>query len=273
MRPYSFQSQAPCISGHRSPLAIVGSHPGLCYITDIGLPRGSITSLCDVAADTARSEYYPEKEPVTLMLETQDPITTVLSPEVLVTFIVCAMLAGVIIWLVGGWQRRQRRNALAGQRVQQEGAIGRLLDALSQDKEKLVAEHEERLRERDQRIGALEGQVARLRDRITSSGILSLFGGRQRDVVSALLLENEQLHELLATKQLQLRELMADMTTKLMDRIDEQAQESARAVRYKQALLSAFLQHEEARSLLDRMIADGKVAASDAIEPPEAPEQ
>jgi len=204
------------------------------------------------------------------MLEGQE---TILSTEVLATVIVCALLAGLIIWLVSAWQRRQRRAALSGQRVQQEAAIGRLLDALSQDKEKLVAEYEERLRERDQRIASLEAQVARLRDRITSSGILSLFGGRQRDVVSALLLENEQLHELLAHKQEQLRELMADMTGKLVDRLEEQAQESARAVRYKQALLSAFLQQEEARSLLDRMIADGQVAPSGAVEPPPAPEE
>ena len=207
------------------------------------------------------------------ILETQDPIDAILSPEVLLTLIVCALLAGLIIWLVSAWHRRQRNVALAEQRVQQEAAISRLLDALSQDKEKLLAEYEERLSERDQRIAVLEGQVARLRDRITSSGILSLFGGRQRDVVSALLLENEQLHELLASKQLQLRELMADMTSKLMDRIDEQAQESARAVRYKQALLSAFLQQEEARRLLDRMIADGEVAVSEAPQPSDAPEE
>jgi len=205
--------------------------------------------------------------------ESQSLIATLLSPEVLVTLIICAFLAGVIIWLVSKWQRRQRNSALAGQRVQQEAAIGRLLDALSQDKEKIVADYEARLSERDQRIEALQRQVARLRDRLTSSGILSLFGGRQRDVVSALLLENEQLHEILASKQLQLRELLADMTTKLMDRMDEQAQESARAVRYKQALLSAFLQQEEARRLLDSMIADGKVAPSEAIDPPETPEQ
>jgi hypothetical protein len=47
------------------------------------------------------------------------------------------------------------------------------------------------------------------------------------------------------------------MTGKLLERLDEQAQESARAVRYKQALLSAFLEREETRTLLNRMLADG----------------
>jgi len=182
-----------------------------------------------------------------------------LSPPVLVTFIVCALLAGLIIWLLHAWQRRQRGVALAEQRESQETTIERLLDSVARDKEEVVADYEARLRERDERIAALEREVARLRERATASGILGLFGGKQRDVVSALLLENEQLHELLAQKQGQLRELMSDMTAKLLARMDEQAQESAKAVRYKQALLSAFLQHEEARRMLDRLIAEGKV--------------
>jgi len=182
-----------------------------------------------------------------------------LSPPVLVTFIVCALLAGLIIWLLHAWQRRQRHVALAEQRESQETTIERLLDSVARDKEEVVADYEARLHERDEHIAALEREVARLRERATASGILGLFGGKQRDVVSALLLENEQLHELLAQKQGQLRELMSDMTDKLLARMDEQAQESARAVRYKQALLSAFLQHEEARRVLDRLIAEGKV--------------
>ena len=182
-----------------------------------------------------------------------------LSPPVLITFIVCALLAGLIIWLVSVWQRRQRGVVLAEQRQNQEATIERLLDSVARGKEEIVADYEARLRERDERIAALEREVARLRERATASGILGLFGGKQRDVLSALLLENEQLHELLAQKQEQLRDLMADMTGKLLARIDEQAQESARAVRYKQALLSAFLQHEEARRVLDRLIAEGRV--------------
>lgn len=185
-----------------------------------------------------------------------------LSPPVLVTFIVCLLFAGVVIWLVSAWQRRQRNVALAEQRESQEATIKRLLDSLARDKEEVIADYEARLRERDERIAALEREVARLRERATSSGLLGLFGGKQRDVLSALLLENEQLHELLAQKQEQLRELMTDMTQKLLARLDEQAQESARAVRYKQALLSAFLQHEEARRVLDRLIAEGKVGES-----------
>lgn len=183
-----------------------------------------------------------------------------LSPPVLLTFIVCALIAGVIIWFLNGVHRRQRERLLADQRAHQEATLQRLLDTVAEDKDEIVAEYERRLRERDQQVTALEREVARLRDRLSSSGLMGLFGGRQRDVVSALLLENEQLHELLAKKQEQMRDLMADMTTKLMDRIDEQAQESARAVRYKQALLSAFLQHEETRRLLDSMIAEGKLA-------------
>ena len=194
-------------------------------------------------------------------------IDTLLSPPVLLTFIVCALIAGVIIWVLNGLHRRQRERLLADQRVHQEATLQRLLDTVAQDKDEIVAEYERQLRERDQQIAALEREVARLRDRLSSSGMLGLFGGRQRDVVSALLLENEQLHELLAKKQEQRRDMMADMTGKLMERLDEQAQESARAVRYKQALLSAFLQHEETRRLLDSMIAEGKIAE------PELPEE
>lgn len=184
----------------------------------------------------------------------------IFSPPVLLTFIFCALVAGVIIWFINGVHRRQRERLLADQRVHQEATLQRLLDTVADDKDEIVAEYERRLRERDQQVTALEHEVARLRDRLSSSGLMGLFGGRQRDVVSALLLENEQLHELLAKKQEQMRDMMADMTAKLMDRIDEQAQESARAVRYKQALLSAFLQHEETRRLLDSMIAEGKLA-------------
>lgn len=184
----------------------------------------------------------------------------IFSPPVLLTFIFCALVAGVIIWFINGAHRRQRERLLADQRVHQEATLQRLLDTVADDKDEIVAEYERRLRERDQQVTALEREVARLRDRLSSTGLMGLFGGRQRDVVSALLLENEQLHELLAKKQEQMRDLMADMTAKLMDRLDEQAQESARAVRYKQALLSGFLQHEETRRLLDSMIAEGKLA-------------
>lgn len=186
----------------------------------------------------------------------------IFSPPVLLTFILCAVLAGIVIWLVGAWQRKQRTSALAEQRNQQEATIQRLLDSLAQDKEKLIAEYEARLQERDERILTQERELNRLRDRLSSSGVLGLFGGRQRDIVSALLLENEQLHELLAQKQDQLRDLMADMTTKLVERLDEQARESAQAVRYKQALLSAFLQQEDARRALDRFVAQGQTPSN-----------
>ena len=197
----------------------------------------------------------------------------ILSPPVLLTFIFCALVAGVIIWFLNGVHRRQRERLLADQSVHQEATLQRLLDTVADDKDDVVAEYERRLRERDQQVTALEREVARLRDRLSSSGLMGLFGGRQRDVVSALLLENEQLHELLAKKQEQMRDLMADMTTKLMDRLDEQAQESARAVRYKQALLSGFLQHEETRRLLDSMIAEGKLADPKLPEGPSEGEQ
>jgi hypothetical protein len=191
-----------------------------------------------------------------------------LSPSVLVTFIVCAFLAALAFWLWSLWQRRQREGSLGEQRKLQEETLSRLLDSVAQDKETLIADYEARVRARDERIAALEGETARLRDRLSSTGLLGLFGGRQRDAVSALLLENEQLHELLAAKQVELRDLMADMTAKLMARIDAQAQESAHAVRYKQALLSAFLQRDEARRLLDGLIADGTVKESQSPELP-----
>lgn len=196
-------------------------------------------------------------------MEQQTFAQILLSPAVLVTFIVCAMLAGFVIWLVAKWQRRQANRSLAQQRQTQEGAIERLLNSVARDKDKVIGEYEQRLQQSDQRIAELESEVSRLRDRLSSSGILGLFGGKQRDVLGALLLENEQLHELVAKKQGQMRDMMTDMTGKLLDRLDEQAQESARAVRYKQALLSAFLQHSEARQLLDRLLAEGKLSPSD----------
>lgn len=194
--------------------------------------------------------------------------STLFSPPVLITFIVCALLAGLIIWAVAAWQKRQRRQALAEQRAHQESAIERLIDSVADDKEQLIKEYEQRVKERDQRITVLEGEVARLRDRLSSSGVLGLFGGKQRDVVSALLLENEQLHELLSTKQVQLRDMVADMNSRLMATMDQQAQDNERAIRYKQALLSAFLQQDEARTLINRLIAEGKLANS---EPPALP--
>jgi hypothetical protein len=193
-------------------------------------------------------------------------LSIIFSPPVLLTFIVCAILAAAIVWLVMTWQRRGRSAVLADQRTQQEATIERLLDSVAHDKEKIIADYEARLRERDERIADLERQVVRLRDRLTSSGVLGLFGGKQRDVIGALLLENEQLHELLTAKQEQLRDLMADMMGKLMARLDEQTQESAKAVRYKQALLSAFLQHEEARRLFDSLVTQVQVADT---KPPE----
>jgi hypothetical protein len=186
------------------------------------------------------------------------------------TFIVTATLAGIIIWLVSLWNSRQRHGALTQQRLHQEDAIERLLASMEGDKAKTVAEYEKQMRVRDERIAQLEGEAVRLRDRLSTSGLLGLFGGRQREVVSALLLENEQLHELVAAQQVELREMMSDLTGRLLDRIDRQAQESARAVRYKQALLSAFLQQEETRRLLDQMVAEGRVGPG---MPPEISEQ
>jgi len=187
-------------------------------------------------------------------------IDTLFSPPVLVTVLVCAVLAAVVIWLLNYQQGRRRGQALGEQRSLQEATIERLLDSVAQDKRKLIADYEARLLEQQNRIASLEQESSRLRDRLTSSGILGLFGGKQRDVVSALLLENEQLHELVAQKQGQLRDMMGDMTNKLLDRMDEQAKESAQAVRYKQALLSAFLQQEEVRRMFDQMIVQGKVS-------------
>ncbi len=201
----------------------------------------------------------------------QELATTLLSPQVLLTVIICAVLAGVIIWLVSTWQRRQRNRALAEQRAHQEGAIERLIDSVADDKQQLIAEYEQRLRERDQRITTLESEVSRLRDRMSSSGVLGLFGGKQRDVVSALLLENEQLHELLSAKQTQLRDMVADMGQKLTQAMDQQAADNARAIRYKQALLSAFLQQEEARQLINRLVNEGKLKPESESEPRKLP--
>ena len=79
------------------------------------------------------------------------------SPPVLITFIVCALIAGLIIWAMSVWQRRQREHSLSAQRRQQEDTIKRLLDSVADDKEQVVAEYEQRLRERDG--GELRGSV------------------------------------------------------------------------------------------------------------------
>lgn len=197
--------------------------------------------------------------------ETNRSILAILfSPEILVTILICLVLAAIVFWAASAWQRRRRRVALAEQRQRQESTIERVLDSVARDKEQVISNYEAQLKEKDVEIASLESQVHRLRDRMTSSGLLGLFGGGQRDVISALLLENEQLHELLAAKQETLRDLVADMNDKLLARIEEQAQESARAVRYKQALLSAFLQQEETRQLLNNMIAKGQVSEGEA---------
>jgi hypothetical protein len=184
-----------------------------------------------------------------------------LSPQVLLTVIICALAAGGLLWLLLLRQRHKLQAALAEQRTLQEGTLQRLLSAVEHDKKALLADHEAQLRERDQRVESLEREAARLRDRLSSAGLLGLFGGRQREVVAALLLENEQLHELLVHKQDELRTLLAEMNAKLLSRIDEQAQDGARAVRYKQVLLSAFLQREEARQLLDSFLAEARLPA------------
>jgi type II secretory pathway pseudopilin PulG len=202
-----------------------------------------------------------------------EPTTTVipLSPStviaILLTLIVCALLAAAIVWWLQARGRRARERLLAQQRVHQEEALGRVLQSVSQDHDETVADCERRLADVQGRADALERDNARLRDRLSSSGMLGLFGGKQRDVVSALLLENEQLHELLASQQAKMGLMVRDMSDRWVAQIAEQASESARAVRYKQALLSAFLQREETRTLLDRMLTEGKVEP----EPPEEP--
>lgn len=182
-----------------------------------------------------------------------------LSPQVLLTFLGSLLLFGLILWGVLAWHARQTRKGMSEQRTLQEAALERVLRAVDADKEKALEAYEAQLRERDAQIAHLEAQVSRLRDRLASSGIMGLFGSKQRDVVTALLLENEQLHELLTQSQTETRDLMQDMSTKLLDRMEAQADQSAKAVRYKQALLSAFLQQEETRQMLDRMINEGRV--------------
>ena len=182
-----------------------------------------------------------------------------LTMQVLVTLLICLVMAVIVVMLVLWWQHRLRDRLLAQQRSQQEGTVDRLLGSIGNDKEKLLREHQEQLAAKEARIVELERGNARLRDRLTSSGIAGLFGSGRREVVSALLLENAQLHELLTQKQEQMREMMGELTQRLMDRLDEQTRESARAVRYKQALLSAFLQQQETQQLLDRLLADGQV--------------
>lgn len=182
-------------------------------------------------------------------------------PRVLITFIICAALALAAVWITVWLNRRRQERILGDQRKQQEEAVSRILDSFAKSKDEIIRDYEAQLREHEQRIGILEKENARLKERLTQGGILGLFGGKQRDVVSALLLENEQLHELVAQKQEQMRGLVNDLTGKLVDRMDEQAAETARAIKYKQVLLSAFLQQEEAKKLFDCLIVEGKVSS------------
>ena len=189
-----------------------------------------------------------------------------LDPKVFLTFLATAVVAGLIIWIISLTNRRRLEGAMSSQRRQQEGTVNRLFDSLAADKEKIVREYEETIAAKDAEIVALKREVTRLRDRVTQGGLMSLFGKGQRDAVSALLLENEQLHEQLTRQQGETRELVGDLTTKLMDRMERQYQESAHAVRYKQALLSNFLQQEEARQLLDQMMAEGRLGPDRQID-------
>jgi hypothetical protein len=188
-----------------------------------------------------------------------------LDPRVFLTFLATAVVAGLIIWIISLTNRRRLEGAMGDQRRQQEGTVNRLFDSLAADKEKVVREYEETLAAKDAEIATLKREVARLRDRVTQGGLMSLFGKGQREAVSALLLENEQLHEQLTLQQGETRDLVGDLTGKLMDRMERQYQESARAVRYKQALLSNFLQQEEAQELLDRMLSEGRLGAERQI--------
>jgi hypothetical protein len=192
-------------------------------------------------------------------------------PKVLLTFLATAVLAGVVIWLVSVTSRRRIEKALSEQRRTQETTVNRLLGSLADDKEKIAREYESAIADRDARIAAQEKELIRARDRLTQGGLLGLFGKGQREGVSALLLENEQLHEQIAHLQEEMRDMVGDLTTKLMDRLERQYQESARSVRYKQALLSTFLQQEEARQLLDKMIADGRLGTDRQVEGAEPP--
>ena len=182
-----------------------------------------------------------------------------LDPKVFLTFLATAVVAGLIIWIMSLTSRRRLQGSMDTQRRQQEGTVNRLFDSLAADKENIVREYEETIAAKDAEIVTLKREVARLRDRVTQGGLMSLFGKGQREAVSALLLENEQLHEQLALQQGETRDLVGDLTGKLMDRMEKQYQESARAVRYKQALLSNFLQQEEAQQLLDRMLSEGRL--------------
>lgn len=190
-----------------------------------------------------------------------------LDPRILITFIICAALGLLAVWVTVSLNRRRQERVLGDQRKQQEEAVSRILDSFAKSKDEIIRDYETQLREHEQRLGILEKENARLKERLTQGGILGMFGGKQRDVVSALLLENEQLHELLAQKQDQLRALLNDLTGKLIERMDEQAAETARAIKYKQLLLSAFLQQEEAKKLFDRLISEGKVASPAQLTP------
>ncbi len=182
-----------------------------------------------------------------------------LDPRVLVTFIICAILAAIAVWAAVNLTRRRQEHLLKAQQHAQEETISRVLDSFAKDKDEIITEYESKLRQAEQRLSALEKENARLKERLAQGGFLGMFGGRQRDVVSALLLENEQLHELLEQRQTQMREMVGDLTGKLLDRLDEQIADSNRAIRYKQVLLSAFLQQQEVRGLLDRFLAEGRI--------------
>jgi predicted RNase H-like nuclease (RuvC/YqgF family) len=180
-----------------------------------------------------------------------------LDPRVLVTFIICAILGALGVWIALMINNRRHHAAVREQRQGQEEAVSRILESVAKSKDEIITDYETQIQALRRELEEQEKENKRLKDRVAQGGLLGMFGGQQRQVISSLLLENEQLHELLAQKQEQLRDLMQDMSTRLVERLDEQTQESARAVRYKQVLLSAFLKQEEAQRLLDQFIAEG----------------
>jgi len=186
-----------------------------------------------------------------------------LDTRVLVTFIICAILGGVAVWTAVTATKRRYDKSLTDQRRQQEEAVSRILDSFSKSKDEIIADYEAQLREQRQQASAQDKEIKRLKDRVAQGGLLGMFGGGQREVISSLLLENEQLHELVTEKQQQIRDLVGDLTGKLLDRLDEQVRDNAQAIRYKQVLLSGFLQQEEARKLLDRFLAEGRLSSAE----------
>ena len=181
--------------------------------------------------------------------------STVFSAPVLVTFIVCAAIFGAAAWLMSAWQRRQRDKLLADQRTYQEATVQRLpIPSLTIGPGD--CEIQARLREQDA-ISALRERRPPARPAVLL-GRTSCWrqaarrgGGASWRTTTTSYSWGGSCHSL------------ADMTTQMLDRMDEQTRATAQTVQYSRPC--RLPPAEEARQMLDRLLADGRLGAPSPV--------